>query len=151
MKSPNKALSGEKAFGMDATQEKLDNTVAWAKAAVADGWTWQPIYSGEVQNGKEADLDFGCIRLTKDGFAVQMYRRNQKRCGLEVATYGWGPDRLAIKLPDTYDMEKIRKATTICSNCGNVGETVRVGFAGRVCHACRKLLAPKIEFLGWDR
>ena len=46
-------------------------------------------------------------------------------------------------------MEDLIARTRICFNCNKTGDTVRVGFAGRVCPACRVELAPELEGPGW--
>ncbi len=145
-------LHCNKPFGIGATEKNRQAAADWAKAAIADGWDWRPTYSNQkTSEGEDPSLEWGDITLIKDGFHIAMYRRHSghKPPKLCIEVCGWGPDKLAFKVPDEYDMEKIKSLMEICSECRTTGKTVRIGFAGRVCPACRKKLKSKIEFPGW--
>lgn len=112
---------------------------AFRDAAIADEWEAKPLYEGgEIEQA---------VQLTRDEWVIHIYLRSETDCGVSI----WGPDRLAVYYPDSepYDFEELERRLYICSVCGAEGETVRLGFAGRVCPACRKELAPTVEFRGW--
>ena len=108
----------------------------WRTAAIADGWEHSPIYKLEAE--ETATL------LKKKGFTVQVYLRDNSS---SIAM--WGPDDLAIPVTFPYNFEQIKKALNICTECNIEGQTVRIGFAGRVCPKCRKKLVPTVEYSGW--
>lgn len=62
----------------------------------------------------------------------------------------WGPDKLAIRPPATYDFAAIQAAQTTCSHCKKTGvKTQRYSFAGRCCEACLPEMRRKHEGPGW--
>ena len=116
------------------------------KLLQADGWVSERIYP------KSGDGEFDPSKSTKwarEGFNVSIYRKADALSPDHVC--GWGPDGLALDLSKSYSWQMVQDALKVCSNCGAVGPTVRVGFAGRVCPACRVILAPRIEYPGWTR
>lgn len=115
------------------------NHSEWRKALLADGWLPEPIYADEYSDTVSA-------RFTRDGYNVSIFCKPD---ALSDSMSCWGPDDLAITLPDTYDFDAIKTGAELCTSCGKRGKTVRIGFAGRVCPPCRKELAPSIEAPGW--
>lgn len=126
--------------------------LAWRDALAADGWTLAPTYSSEP-------LEHACKATTPDGWIVQMISRpagvprwNGDRYGRRNPEWGihaWAPDSLAVRVPVRPDVAALRAGVNRCGECGAEGVTVRLGFAGRVCPACRAKLAPHVEYPGW--
>lgn len=119
----------------------------WREALEADGWSIEKTYGHEpVEHAWSAK---------KDGFSVQGLARpisneDGKVCSPEI--HIWGPDGLAIAVPDEYTMQGLIERLRWCSFCPakNVG-TVRVAFANRVCESCLPEARKKYEFYGWNR
>ncbi len=122
----------------------LQQVCEWRDAAVADGWQMAPTGSNTPAEHRATLTKDGYIVLV-DSYAAGTYWVKQDTADISI----WGPDGLAIKTPEPYSMKDIIAGTKVCAECGKVGETVRVGFAGRVCPACRVKLAPKLEYPGW--
>lgn len=116
----------------------LGEVIRWREAAIADGWEAEPLYGDHEPIGKAA-------KLTREGYVAQVYARDENNAMVSV----WGPDGLAVDPPIPYEWDAIVYMTKVCAYCGRVGDTVRLGFAGRACPACRKELAPKVEYPGW--
>lgn len=117
---------------------KRNEVIAWREAALADGWTHEPIYKNEAEET--------AMQLDKEGFHAQVYlRENPSDFCLAV----WGPDRLAIEPPVVYNFEGIKRLVNVCEKCSKEGPTVRLAFANRVCPDCRKKFAPTYEAPGW--
>lgn len=121
----------------------------WAADAIADGWKAEVLYKLEQEDQS--------TRLEKDGFVAHIISREPhprtKHLGeqryYEAGIAIWGPDRLAIEPPETYNWQAIVDGLRVCQECKRIGETVQIGFAGRVCPTCREILKPKIEYPGW--
>ncbi len=115
----------------------------WALAAVIDGWSSRPTYDHEPVEQ--------AFTLERDGFKISGLARPGTDKSLPCAEiHIWGPDRLAITPPLTYDMDAIRRGAETCSKCGaHPIATERVGFAGRYCAPCAAIDRPLIEVSGW--
>lgn len=111
----------------------------WRDALLADGWQADGIY-GDYAPDKSAKFE-------RDGFVVHIYRAANSLSDGSISA--WGPDRLALELPGVYDFAQMQDNMNKCMECGAHGETQRVGFAGRVCAACRIKLLPTHEYPGW--
>lgn len=113
----------------------------WLEDALADGWV-------ETDRGWE-----NYYILEREGWAAHINTNSVALRGRERITVGsvtvWGPDELQILVPVHYNWQWMQDALKICEECGHVGETVRLGFAGRVCPECRKKLVDKVEYPGW--
>ena len=108
-----------------------DEQIAEFEAAlVADGWSRK--------------VDSNLCEYKRDGFVILVATL---RHGLDISI--WGDDSLAIEPPEVYSFDELKRLMTVCGECGVVGKTVRLGFAGRVCPDCRKRLAPTVEYPGW--
>lgn len=134
--------------------EYTDAAVAWAKAyrvaALADGWTSEPLSRHEDEERWS--------RLTRDGFTMQVVARSpqaatahqmeQRKPWGKVSI--WGPDGLAIAPPPTYSWPAISAGLRTCEACGTADvETQRFSFAGRCCAACLPVMRAKYEKPGW--
>ena len=104
----------------------------YIESCTADGW--------EVL---EADGHF--TKLGREGYIMHVYSKSIH--GESVSA--WGPDKLALELPEEYDWEAMQANVNLCSMCGKVGPMVRLGFAGRVCKQCRIENVARVEYLGW--
>lgn len=119
------------------------DTAEYQAALLADGWQASAIYKRAEH--KEYD-PARSAKFERDGFIVTFY---SKADSLSDARYAYGPDSLALKLPSSYDFAQMQANLRLCEECGAVGNTVRLGFAGRVCSACHAKLAPIVEYPGW--
>jgi hypothetical protein len=120
----------------------MDNA-EYQAALLADGWQAAPIYPREGHR----EYDPGrSAKFTRDGFLVTFYR---KADSLSDARHAYGPDSLALELPASYDFAQMQDNLRKCGECGAVGDTVSLGFAGRVCPECRAKLVPTVEYPGW--
>lgn len=104
--------------------------VAFETALVVDGWSKE--VSSNIREYK------------RDGLTVLVA---QMQNGLDINI--WGDDDMAIDPPDVYDFAELKRRMSVCSKCGAVGETVRLGFAGRVCPMCRTKFVAEVEYPGW--
>lgn len=112
----------------------------WRDAAIADGWIAEPTYGHEPVER--------AFTLTRDGFKIMGILRPDTLASLNA----WGPDGLAINLPEQYSWDAIAAAIQLCMACGNVSTVVhRVGFAGRVCPVCLPAQQKLHEFPGWTK
>ncbi len=110
----------------------------WVAQAVMDGWNFKATYPTE--SIKTA------LTLSKEGYTVMVLLRSEYEASLKV----WDPADMAIEAPETYSMGELKLNAKQCSYCKAVGVTVRIGFAGRCCPACRETHAASIETRGWD-
>lgn len=133
-------------FGFTNDPERLAAAKAWRDAAIADGWAATPTY------GDHEAQDSACT-LDRDGFRVQVVSRVHKpgeRWMFTASVEIWGPDRLAIRTPDTYNWSAIQSALQHCNYCHKDGvATQRVGFAGRCCAECLPEQRNRAERPGW--
>ncbi len=133
-------------FGFTNDPERLAAAMAWRDAAIADGWVATPTY------GEHEHQDRACT-LDREGFKVLVVSRVYEpgeRWKFTASVDAWGPDRLAIDLPDTYDWAAIQAALKLCNYCKKAGvETQRVGFAGRCCDECLPEQRARAERPGW--
>jgi phage FluMu protein Com len=116
-------------------EEDLVVVIDWIKSALDDGWT---------------RVD-GSSRIKKDDVVVHfrvLPTRHTRRC--EAALSGYTQDGLGLLLPIPYCWDTILKNIKLCSRCHKtVDKVVRLGFAERVCPACREQHAPTVEAEGW--
>ena len=75
----------------------------WYSDLVEDGWDHTPIY--KKVSGPDISTEFH-----KDGFTIHIYRKGD---AISNSISAWGPDRLAIKLPDSYDFEALQDALKV--------------------------------------
>lgn len=130
--------------------EHLQRVQKFRDDAVKDGWSIKPTYFPH-ESVESAST------LSKDGFVMSILTRTEDLIKYpnvknlyEAEISIWGPDGLAIEVPDHYDMELIKKNMHKCSQCGKfVDETVRYSFAGRCCKDCLPVLREKYEKPGW--
>ena len=117
-----------------------DQVLAWAAAAIADGWQHEPTYGHH-----ESELRAATLR--RDGWVVMTLTRPETPAALTA----WGPDRLQVRpLPERYDMDALTALLGVCLECEQaVPHVQRVGFAGRCCDACLPDARRKYEFRGW--
>ena len=104
----------------------------WIESCTADGW-------------QVLEVDGHFTKLFREGYIIHVYSKSI--CGESVSA--WGPDQLALELPEEYDWETIQVNVNHCSECDYIGHTVRLGFANRVCPECRVRLIDKYEYPGW--
>ena len=113
----------------------------WREALVADGWQSEPLHTGPADDS---------ARYCRDGFVVHVYTQPVPR-GWRVSLTAWGPDRLALHLPDEYDFAAITRALRRCDFCdAEEVDTERVAFANRSCKSCLAAARHKMEFRGWN-
>ena len=109
----------------------------WIESCVADNWEKLLIYPGSSSES---------MRLMREEFVIHIYDQPWLKGGSVSA---WGPDGLALELPEEYDWEAIQANINLCSMCGKVGPTVSLGFASRVCKQCRIENVARVEYPGW--
>jgi ribosomal protein L37AE/L43A len=107
----------------------------WLSNAVTDGWV------GEKTRHR--------FKLYREGFQLLAIPYGKAQDRMEIAV--WGPDGLAVTIPDVYSWQALQDSLHVCSNCGAVSKTTRIGFAGRVCKPCRDKLKGIIEPPGWNK
>jgi hypothetical protein len=130
-------------------ERTIENVDTFREAVVADGWTVEATYDG-YEPLEQA------WTARKNGFSLQAIARPSKeypngRVSKEQAhIHAWGPDSLAVPVPEKYSMETLANAVNTCNCCGakNV-ETFRYSFAGRACATCLPELKKKTEYPGW--
>ena len=124
---------------------RLTEAIAFRDAAQADGWEITPLYADESTDRAG--------RLAKDGFSMLVYTRptDGKVRATDAGVFLFGPDKLQIIPPATYDWQAIQDGLRTCNYCGkrNV-ETTRAGFAARCCHTCLPRMQSLLEPPGWD-
>ncbi len=147
-------VAGREGFGFGNDPEPLEYVRAYRDEMVADGWSITPTYGSEP-----ADVS---ATLKRDGFICLLLARDkgsdedrpERLKGLkryETKISMWGPDGLAIRPPSPYSFEACLASTRSCSACqAKDVDTVRVGFAGRVCKTCLPTERARIERPGWD-
>lgn len=130
--------------------KELQRAQKFRDDAVKDGWSIKPTYD------HHESVD-SASTLSKDGFVMSILTRtnnlnkypNVKNL-YEVSIAIWGPDKLAIEVPDHYDMQKIIDGMRFCRHCGKTDvDTFRYSFAGRCCKDCLPALREKYEQPGW--
>lgn len=129
----------------DYTRDKdqLLRVTVWRNAAIADGWRAEATYGDSEPIERAATL-------TRDGFKCMILTRTMEHGWYEAGVSIWGPDRLAITPPLTYDWDAIVAGLRKCGYCNatDVG-TMRVSFAGRCCSDCRPMVSAQLEEPGW--
>jgi hypothetical protein len=131
--------------GFTNDESILHGVRAFRDAAVADGWMIMPRYEYESVDSSSY--------LEREGFHVAMVTRTRsplENYQYEASIHIWGPDGLAVEVPEYYAMEAIREGLRRCRWCRQlVEQTVRVSFATRVCEACRPAAQQQLEYRGW--
>lgn len=131
-------------------KDDLDRLNRFIADAIADGWSSRPTYAHEAEDqARTMDKDgFKMLVLTRSKDAPRTYKYFGKY-KYELSLNAWGPDGLALDTHIDYYMEYLKKGLTTCAECGSIGSTHRVGFAGRVCRACLPEAKKRVEFPGW--
>jgi len=121
----------------------FDKGAKWIESCVADNWEKLPIYPGSETQSE-------CMKLEKDGFIIHVYSYYSIWAEEELNSISaWGPDKLALELPEEYDWDVMQANLNLCSMCGAKGPTVSLGFAYRVCKQCRIDNVARVEYPGW--
>lgn len=137
-------------FGFSKDPRHLESVQQWRDTAVRDGWSIEPTYQSEpVTRAAQLKREgYSILLLTRH--PLEMNGKPHPKWHNESKISIWGPDGLAIKPPASYSWDAIVKASRVCSACkAEDVDTVRVGFAGRVCAACLPGQRKKIETPGW--
>lgn len=117
---------------------RIERVRTWRDAALQDGWAIAPTYEHESIET--------AFRLTRDGFVVSAIARSERGSAIDA----WGPDGLALDVPDTYDMAALIAGLRTCSFCGAMDvATQRVAFCNRSCAACAPAAKQRLETPGW--
>ena len=115
------------------------NLDEWRDALIADGWDVEAI-RGEYR----PDVS---LRFKRDVWQIELYRRCDS---MAQDIMCWGPDRLALKLPESYNFAQMEDNLLLCGRCGEyVEEITRLGFSERVCRLCWGLYLAEVEYPGW--
>lgn len=130
--------------------EQLRHVQKFRDDAVKDGWSIKPTYSSHESVESASSL-------SKNGFSMLILTRTHDLNKYpnvnnlyEVDISIWGPDELAIEVPDRYDMQKIIDGMRFCKQCGKTDvDTFRYSFAGRCCKDCLPALREEYEQPGW--
>lgn len=136
-------------WGFNPTPEEKEVMLTWKAAAIADGWSDEPLYGSE-------GVERAC-KLRRDGFVAHVLTREPREAGkghmaqrqAEYKVTVWGPDDLVVGIHHPYSMAALQRALRCCSACGAEGDTVRLAFADRVCPPCREKLKGEAERPGW--
>lgn len=121
------------------TEKAVAEATAFREAAIADGWSCRPTYQDHEPMERAATLE-------RDGFKIMVIAR-PRSANLNPSgdVCGWGPDRLAIRMPKVYDWATIQAGARTCSVCNTSDvETARFGFAGRACLTCQPSAEAKL-------
>lgn len=133
------------------TEEARRAAEAYRAAALADGWTSEPLSAHEPEESWS--------KLTRDGFVMHVVARRPHppterlmgRAKPEGAVSVWGPDRLGIKVGKVYSWDEIARGPRTCNECGATDvETFRFSFAGRAYAACIPEMRRVHERPGWS-
>ena len=124
-------------------QERAES---WRVALRADGWESSPIYNQYARDHGDRSFEYH-----RDGWTIHIYDQPAHfKTERQISIAAWGPDRLAVELPEVYNFEQMERNLLLCCYCKKyVSETVSIGFAGRCCPECRKLHAHEVEYRGW--
>jgi hypothetical protein len=117
---------------------------AWRVALIEEGWSVAATYP----NGEPEPHAWTARR---HGWTFMALNRpvTERRRNPECSVSAWAADDLAVTVPDAVDVRQLLRGADRCLECGKVGPTLRLGFAGRACAKCRTKLAPKVEYPGW--
>ncbi len=130
-------------WGFTDDPKELERIIEFRDAAVRDGWAIQRTYPNHEPIESAASLE-------KDGFKMMILSRPTELHKFDANIHIWGPDRLAIKIPDGYSWESIKDGLGVCGFCGKTKvETRGVAFANRVCEECYPEAKKKLEYPGW--
>jgi len=129
---------------VEARQLLINAALKWRNDAIADGWTCSPTYNKESMD-RAFTLDH------PSGFkAMGIARPADKDSMGEGVINVWGPDGMTVSSGRTYDFKKLQAGLRICSVCRTTDvDTVRVGFANRVCNTCLPEAVKRLEYPGW--
>jgi hypothetical protein len=139
-----------KQYGFTNDLSWLKQVEAFRDAAVADGWSIEPTYASESVER--------AANLHKNGFTMSVLTRDKRndpehlrgKWAVEAHVSIWGPDGLALSVPESYDWQVIQEAIHTCDNCKKrVEQTHRYSFAGRCCAECLPAMRKKYEYRGW--
>lgn len=131
-------------FGYTNSDAEYQEVIAWREAALADGWTIEPISTESIET-------WGRIR-NGEFLGHVLARRNVGKWKYHAQVSLWGPDDLAIDPLRVYDWPQIEAGIRMCLACGKKDvDTQRVGFAGRCCADCLPEQQKKHEYPGWTR
>ncbi len=132
-------------WGFTNDLQRMVDARNFRDAAAADHWTMEPMYANESVDSAS--------KLTREGFVLQILTRTNplpRKYHYCVSVSLWGPDHLAIIPPYVYSWEEIQKGLRHCNECGaDDRDTVRAGFATRVCGDCVVETRKRLEFPGW--
>ncbi len=121
---------------------ELKRIIEFRETAVKDGWKIWPTYQNESVES--------AATLEKEGFKMMICTRENELHKFERDISIWGPDRLAIKVPQGYSWEEIKSGVNVCGFCGETGvRTQRIAFANRSCEKCYPAAKEKHEKPGW--
>lgn len=113
----------------------------WRDVLLADGWDVEAICRNKC-------LPDASLRFERDGWKIEIYRLTDSAAEDIMA---WGPDGMALELPESYNFEQMEANLLLCHRHGDyVEETVRLGFSERVCRPCRQEYRAGVEYPGWN-
>lgn len=132
-------------WGFTNDLERRNDALQFRDAAVADHWKIEPLYDHESVDS--------AAKLTREGFVCHVMNREHSppcKYKYEVAISLWGPDGMVVIPPYVYSWEAIQKGLRHCHVCqADDRDTVRAGFATRVCGDCVVETRKRLEFPGW--
>lgn len=141
----------ETEFGYSNDPANLLAVRAIVAAAVADGWSIRPTYEREPVER--------AAHLERDGFTMSALMRDNTQDAephhwkYEVDLSLWGPDKLMIPPPETYDSGTFARLIAMLRHCPHCKaedvDTFCYSFAGRCCAACLPEMKAEHEKPGW--
>lgn len=134
-------------FGFTNDEKVFRSIQTFKEDAIKDGWEVSATYAHESISRAAS--------LSKDDFKMFILTREETsysdKWKYEAKINIWGPDRLAIQIPNNvYSWSAIQEGTRHCHFCNTKGVTVsRVGFANRACKNCLAEAKIQLEYPGW--
>jgi hypothetical protein len=78
------------------------------------------------------------------------HREKKGKWAYEASISIWGPDGMAVGVPELYEWGAVKAGLRTCNACGKTDvETFRFSFAGRCCNDCIPAMRKKHEYPGW--
>lgn len=121
----------------------------WVTTRIREGWSLDN--SSAVPASEASPASHESYRLIRNGFKVLASITNSGGAWTYAGSlHAWGPDGLVVRVGPTVTFAEMQASLLECQRCGKRAETVRIGYANRVCIECREAVRPLVEVEGWN-